>query len=131
MSLTELEKWELRLSAALNRVDTKLEEKFGGEFPRRANRPPSGATSNPKYDGLFGLGSAFSLGYASGDGPNYVISLRVVTYAAIPPEKWQEILLFTAEELQKELDDEFLPQELHVSIDGDILRITGDLSFNS
>lgn len=130
MSLTELEKWELRLSAVLSRVDVKLEERFGDEFPRRANRPPQGATSNPKYDGLFSLGSAFSLGYASGDGPNYVISLRAVTFSSIPADKWNEILQFTAEQLQLELDDEFLPQKLIASIDGDIIRITGDLNFN-
>ncbi len=129
MTLTSLEKWELRLSGVLNRVDTKLEEKFGEEFPRRANRPPSGATSNPKYDGLFSIGSAFSLGYASGDGPNYVITLRVVTFNTIPPEKWTEMLQFTLEQLQKELNDEFLPQQLTAAIDGDIIRITGDLSF--
>ncbi len=131
MSLTELEKWELRLSAVLSRVDMKLEEEYGAEFPRRANRPPPGATSNPKYDGLFSLGSAFSLGYASGDGPNYVISLRVSTFSAIPVDKWAAILNFTAEQLQIELDEEFLPQKLNVSIDGDILRVTGDLSFNN
>ena len=129
MTLTSLEKWELRLSGVLNRVDTKLEEKFGEEFPRRANRPPSGATSNPKYDGLFSIGSAFSLGYASGDGPNYVVTLRVVTFNTIPPEKWTEMLQFTLEQLQQELNDEFLPQQLTAAIDGDIIRITGDLSF--
>ena len=131
MSLTELEKWELRLSAVLNRVDMKLEEEYGAEFPRRANRPPPGATSNPKYDGLFSLGSAFSLGYASGDGPNYVISLRVSTFSAIPVDKWEAMLNFTAEQLQIELDEEFLPQKLNVSIDGDILRVSGDLNFNN
>jgi len=130
MSLTELEKWELRLSAVLNRVDVKLEERFGNEYPLRANRPPQGATSNPKYDGLFSLGSAFSLGYASGDGPNYVISLRVVTFSAIPAEKWKEILQFTVEQLQLKLDEEFFPQKLFAAIDGDIIRITGDLNFN-
>lgn len=131
MSLTELEKWELRLSAVLNRVDQKLEERFGADFPRRANRPPSGATSNPKYDGLFSLGSAFSLGYASGDGPNYVISIRLATFSTIPSETWTEILQFTLEQIQKELDDEFLPQKLTASIDSDIIRITGDLNFNN
>ncbi|MBQ7651775.1 MAG: hypothetical protein IJS15_12500 [Victivallales bacterium] len=131
MSLTELEKWELRLSAVLNRVDTKLEERYGAEFPRRANRPPPGATSNPKYDGLFGIGSAFSLGYASGDGPNYVISIRLSTFAAVPPEKWAEILQFALEQMQLELDSEFLPQKLTAAIDGDIIRVMGDLNFNN
>lgn len=131
MSLTELEKWELRLSAVLNRVDTKLEERFGADFPRRANRPPPGATSNPKYDGLFSLGSAFSLGFASGDGPNYVISIRLSTFATIQPEAWAEILQFALEQIQLELDNEFLPQKLTASIDSDIIRITGDLNFNN
>lgn len=129
--MTDLEKWELRLSAVLNRVDAALEENFGEKYPRRPTRPPAGATSNAKYDGLFGLASAFSLGYASGDGPNYVITLHVVTFSPISHEAWEELRTFTAEKLQIELDAEFLPQKLVVSRDADVFRITGDLNFTT
>ena len=131
MSLTELEKWELRLTELLNTVDMRLEERYGDEFPLRPNRPPAGATGNPKYDGLVALTSSFSLGISSGNGPNYVVNLRLSTFKNISQEKFDEMLLFAYSEIKEGLARTFPGKDITVVRDGDALRIVGDLDFTS
>ena len=75
MALTALEQWELTLKTALDSIDALLEKKYGPLLVRKASRPAAGKASNPKYDGVFGIDSKFTLGYASGSGPGYIIEL--------------------------------------------------------
>lgn len=129
MSLTQLEIWEQRLRQALDKVDAALEAKYGKEYPLRPNRPSHGTTSNPKYDGLFSVDAKFSLGLATGHGPNYVVELRAVTFKSIPANVWQDMLDIAQATLQASLVEAFPDRLLRVSRNGDYFHITGDLAF--
>ena len=128
MSLTTLELWEERLSRVLSQVDTALEERFGGKYPLRRNRPLHGSTANSKYSGLFSMEAKFSLGYASGSGPGYIIEMR--TLSAVPVSEEDRLLMLeAAEDLLKEaLKEEFPEKALYLDRQEDVFLLSGDLS---
>ena len=92
MALTALEQWELTLKTALDSIDALLEKKYGPLLVRKASRPAAGKASNPKYDGVFGIDSKFTLGYASGSGPGYIIELLSGCVPPLPAAMKTEIL---------------------------------------
>lgn len=127
---TKLEQWEKRLTALLNDIDIQLEEHFKDVLAIRPNRPAAGTTSNPKYDGLVGLSFSFSMGYSSGIGPNYTVSLRLASMHAPSCETWEDMLAFTYERLCEQLPVYFSSQQLSVLRNGEFFHIIGDLDFN-
>lgn len=120
--------WEKRLQAAFERVDERLEAKYGGLFPRHPARPDHGATARREHDGLFNLGAAFSAGFGTRHGPNYAVEIRIMTLADIPTDARCRIERDAIAMLREELPDFFPDRDLQVVRDGKIYRITGDLS---
>ena len=129
MALTALEQWELTLKAALDSLDALLENKYGPFLVRKASRPAAGKASNPKYDGVFGIDSKFTLGYASGSGPGYIIELLSGSVSPLPSALKAEILNDVAEALPEALAKAFPDREFTIERIGDRFRLTGDLSF--
>ncbi len=130
MTLTRLEQWELKLKGALDTVDARLEAKYSPLIPLHPRRPEAGRTSNRKYDGVFGIESKFTLGYASGNGPGYVIEIRTHSMTKIPHEVKSQILDDMEEMLLPALREAFPGKELQVKRIGDRFMMTGDLGFS-
>jgi len=124
----EILAWEKKLADVFIRVDTVLEERHGTRFPLRPNRPPHGSPAAPQYDGLFNVGAAYSHGIGSQLGPGYVVELRLATPKRVPDEIHQQLLDEVADLLRKELPVEFPGRTLHVSRDGSVYKIHGELS---
>ncbi len=120
--------WEKRLQAAFERVDERLEAKYGKLFPRHPARPVHGAASRREHDGLFNLGADFSAGFGSRHGPSYAVEIRIMTLADVPADVRRRIEREAIAMLREELPKNFPDNNLQVVRDGNIYRITGDLS---
>ena len=129
MTLTALEQWELTLKTALDSIDALLENKYGPFLVRKASRPAAGKASNPKYDGVFGIDSKFTLGYASGSGPGYIIELLTGSASPLSPVLKSEILKDLEDALPEALAKAFPGRVLNVERVGERFRLTGDLGF--
>lgn len=124
-----LENWERKLRTALDKADATLEAQFATSFTRRPNRPPHGSTGNPKYDGLFSLDAKFTLGLVNAAGPSYIVDLRTATLQFVPQYVHAEMLSVAKSALQTALLEVFPDRILKVEIEGNKLRITGNLNF--
>ena len=129
MALTALEQWELTLKTALDSIDALMENKYGPFLVRKASRPAAGKASNPKYDGVFGIDSKFTLGYASGSGPGYIIELLTGSASPLSPVLKSEILKDLEDALPEALAKAFPGRVLNVERVGERFRLTGDLGF--
>ena len=129
MALTALEQWELTLKTALDSIDALLENKYGPFLVRKASRPAAGKASNPKYDGVFGIDSKFTLGYASGSGPGYIIELISGSVSPLPPVLKTEILADLEAMLPEALASAFPGRKFKIERIGERFRLTGDLGF--
>ena len=124
---SKLAGWERRLHQVLQEVDARLEDAYGGTWPLHPARPARGSTANAQYDGLFRVTASFSAGYGSSVGRGYVFRVELVTLADIPPEVLRQIEATAARELRRRLKTAFPDQMLHVTRDGPVIKIHGDL----
>ncbi len=120
--------WEDKLKALFDRIDDRLEERYGKKYPLHPNRPPRGATANRESDGLFNVGAAFSAGYGSSLGKGYVVEIRMATPARVPPAVMESIEQEVVSMIEAEVKTEFPGRDLKVSRDGPVYKIHGDLS---
>ena len=125
-----LRKWENTLQSIFDRIDRKLEDKYGGMFPLRPNRPEAGKGVTPDADGLFDLGVSFSVGIGSELGPGYVFRVRLATMRRVPDEFMQQVEEEVVELLNDELPQHFPGRDLRVGRDGRLFKIYGDLDLN-
>lgn len=128
MSGTKLEHWEKALRQILNQIDTELEEKYSGSWPRHPARPRRGSTANPKQDGLFAIGATYSAGFGSKLGEGYVVEIRLATLAKVPLKQQKQIEEEAITRLTQLLPEAFPKRELRVQRDGTVYKIIGDLS---
>ncbi|MFH0907811.1 MAG: hypothetical protein V1929_03490 [bacterium] len=126
-----VEEFEDKLKAVFDRIDDRLEEKYGSKYPLHPARARRGTTSDPEQDGLFNLGAAFSAGYGSEIGRSYVVDVRMVTLNRIPREVREKIEDEVVDMLREELPEAFPDRTLHVARDGHGYRIYGDLSIGT
>lgn len=120
--------FEKDLKALFDQIDGELEERWGERFPLHPARSAEGSTGNPESDGLFNVGASFSAGYGSQSGKGYVIEVRLVTLASVDPSTRAEIRRYVADRVASLLPERFPNRQLHVTQDGDLFKITGDLS---
>jgi hypothetical protein len=120
--------WEDKLKSVFDRIDDRLEDRYGRRYPLHPNRPPRGTTANREFDGLFDIGAAFSAGYGSAIGRGYVVEIRMATPARVPPSVMKKIEREVVNMLGEELKKEFPGRKLRVTRDGAVYKIHGDLS---
>ena len=130
MRNSRVEKWEERLNALLRQVDAALEEEHGEVVPRHPSRLPHGATGNPQHDGLFRVTAAFTAGFGSRLGRGYVVTIEPVTLEAFPQDEWREIERKACQMIEAGLEDALPGRGLKLQRDGDVWKITGDLSLD-
>jgi hypothetical protein len=124
----EVEAFEARLKDLFDRLDEELEDRWGGEYPLHPARSPRHVSANPEYTGLFNIGAAFSAGYGSEHGKGYVIEVRMVTLSDVDSDEREAIRRHAARRVRELLPEYFPERDLRVVRDGDVFKITGDLS---
>ncbi|MFW5827009.1 MAG: hypothetical protein ACOCU4_02895 [Alkalispirochaeta sp.] len=124
----EVQEFETKLKKLFDQIDAELEDQWGGEYPLHPARPPRGKSSNPETDGLFNVGASFSTGYGSDHGRGYVIETRMVTLTSVDDETREEIRAYVARRVDELLPEYFPDRDLDVVRDGDMYKVTGDLS---
>lgn len=129
MARTELEKWEQGLEDMLDQIDDLLEDKYGSKFLLHPARSRRDSTSSKSQDGLIEIKCNFSLGLGSELGEGYVIQPRFVTLEFVPKSERLKVRDFVQEEISKRLKEFFPDNELSVGVDGNSLKIYGDLKF--
>jgi len=123
-----LEKWENKLKHALDWLDDYLEDRYGNRFSLHPARRERGTTVNKSHDGLFDIVSSFSAGKGSKFGRGYIVDVHMATLNNIPEAVQNEINDIVIKELRKTLPELFPGKNLEVHMDGNIIKIHGDLS---
>ncbi|MDD2454724.1 MAG: hypothetical protein PHG96_00505 [Kiritimatiellae bacterium] len=125
-----LENWEGKLNSLLRRVDRALEERFGKEYDLHPARGAHGSADNPQHDGLFRVTAAFTPGFGSRLGRGYVLQIEMVTLETVPADKAELIEKEAVRMIGEGLETALPGRGLKVARDGQLWKITGDLSLS-
>lgn len=120
-----------RMKAMFDRIDAIMEERHGGRWRLRRNRPAGGETSNPEADGLFNLGVFFDPGFGSRLGRGYLVEIDLAAGEEIPPAAREEIEGEVLDLLRRFLPEHFPERRLEVRREGGMYKIHGDLSLGN
>lgn len=123
--------WDRKLKGICDRIDAWLEEHYGGMYPLRPNRPQKGMTSNPEMDGLFNIQTLFTPGYTSETGRGYLVEIEMSTFEDVDERIKKEIQDIVLLKFKKELKSEFPERLLEIGMDGNMIKIWGDLNLGS
>ena len=123
-----VEAWEEKLNKILRQTDRELEKNFGSRYPIHPARPANGTTSNPQQDGLFRIYASFTPGFGSDLGKGYALDIDIPSLEKIDPEFRQEVETFAVERIRQELEKVFPGRGMELNKDGNVWKITGDLS---
>ena len=119
--------WDNRMKAMFDRIDSVLEDRYGGRWKLRRNRPGRGKTANPDASGLFNVGTFFDPGYGTELGRGYLVEIIIATEEEVPEEIEEEIRQFVKELLERMLPQFFPERRLSVGREGTMYKIYGDL----
>ncbi len=123
--------WDKKLKAVCDRIDRRLEDEYGSLYRLRPNRAPRGATSNPEMDGLFNVQTVFTPGYGSEKGRGYLVEIELSTLETVESEVLEGIRNTVLTLMEEELKNEFPERKLAIGIDGNMIKIWGDLNLGS
>lgn len=123
-----LEKWEKTLKQVLDWLDDYLEDTYGNRYPLHPARRARGTTLNRSHDGLFDIVSSFTPGKGSKFGRGYIVDIHMATLESVPEKIQGEINTLVIQHLRKKLPQAFPGRLLRVDMDGNIIKIYGDLS---
>ncbi len=125
------EQWEARLDEVMHELDVFLEEKYAGAYTLHPARPRRGKTANPAQDGLFGITANFSLGLGSSVGKGYVVDIKLVTLQHVQEDVRDKIEAEAMQKLEALLPKYFPETNLRIAMDGNIVKIYGDLKLGN
>jgi len=128
MQHPKLINWEKKLKSVLDKIDIMLEDRYGDKYDLHPARRKHGSTSNRSHDGLFDIRGDFTLGLGSEKGKGYIIDIDLKTLENIPKDMIEKIEDEVVSELNHRLPRTFPNKELKVERDGNLIKITGDLS---
>ncbi len=124
----KLEIWEKRLKGVIDELDEFLESIYGGKYRLHPARARRGTTSNKAHDGLFDIVASFSIGAGSKYGRGYIVDVDFATLEQIPQKTIDEIRSITIQKLNEILPKYFPEKRLRADLDGNVVKIHGDLS---
>ena len=131
MRHTKLISWDRKMKAMFDEIDDWLEDKYGGNYPLRPNRPLRGETANREMDGLFNIGADFTPGYGSRLGRGYIVQVRMSTLVHIPADIRESINFDVERMVREKLPIAFPGRDMRLERDGSLLKIIGDFSLGS
>ncbi|RKY55355.1 MAG: hypothetical protein DRP93_03475 [Candidatus Neomarinimicrobiota bacterium] len=123
--------WEKKLKSVLDEIDILLEDRYGDLYDLHPARRENGTTSNRSHDGLFDIRGDFTLGYGSKKGRGYIINIDLKTLENVSKEAIENIKKKVVYELNCRLPRAFPDKKLKVEIDGNMIKIIGDLSLGN
>ena len=123
--------WDKALKGICDRIDAWLEEHYGGIYPLRPTRAERGMTSNPEMDGLFNVQTLFTPGYTSSTGRGYLVEIEMSTLDDVDKRIKKEIQDIVVIKFQNELKTKFPERLLEIGIEGNMIKIWGDLKLGS
>ncbi|MFO7891315.1 MAG: hypothetical protein R6V04_13365 [bacterium] len=123
-----LVKWEKTLKKVLDWLDDYLENRYGSLYSLHPARRARGTTLNKSHDGLFDIVSSFTPGKGSEYGRGYIVDIHMATLDNVPENIQQEINAVVIQHLRKKLPRAFPGRNLRVDLDGNMIKIYGDLS---
>ncbi len=123
----KIREFDDKLKKIFDIIDDYLENNYGNRYRLHPNRPERGKTANKASDGLFNVGASFSAGYGSVHGRGYVVDVDLVTLDYVPEEVFRRIEGEVGDLLREIITEVFPEQDIHVSRDGNVLKIYGDL----
>ncbi len=123
-----IEKWETKLKQVLDWLDDFLEDRYGKHYSLHPARRERGTTTNKSHDGLFDIVSSFSTGKGSEYGRGYIVDINMVTLDNVPKQVCMEINDMVIKQLRSKLPDAFPGRNLEIHMDGNVIKIHGDLS---
>ncbi len=112
-------------------LDHHLEETFGSRYPRHPNRPARGKAASVAYDGLFSTGTQFTLGYGSGHGRGYIVSVEMRTLEKVKEEDEQAVQEATISIINELIPKYFPDRKITLEKDGKVYKLVGDFSLGS
>lgn len=127
----KVREWDRKLKKVCDELDAWLEEHYGGIYRLHPNRPAEGSTANPEMDGLFNIQAVFTPGYGSERGRGYFIDIYMSTLDQVDPEVRKSIDEAVLSMLADKLEQEFPGRKLEIGLDGNMIKIWGDLSLGS
>lgn len=119
--------FDAAMKAMFDRIDHALEDRYGGSWRLRRNRPERGRTANPEADGLFNVGVFFTPGFGSRLGRGYLVEIVLATEEPVPAARRAEIEEAVRDLLVELLPEYFPGRDLRVERDGSMYKIHGDL----
>jgi len=120
--------FDARMKAMFDRIDGIMEERHGGRWRLRRNRPGRGETANPEADGLFNLGVFFDPGFGTKLGRGYLVEVDLASGEEIPSGDREAIEREVLELLRRFLPEHFPERRFEVGREGRMYKIRGDLS---
>jgi len=123
--------WDRTIKTICDRIDEWLEIHYEGIYRLRPNRPEKGETSNPEMDGLFNIQALFTPGYRSEKGRGYLIEIEISTLEKVDPSLEKEIRDNVLNMMKDEIKINFPERKLEIGLDGNMIKISGDLSLGS
>ncbi len=127
----KLIEWEKKLKSVLDEIDILLEDRYGDMYDLHPSRRKNGSTSNRSHDGLFDIRGDFTLGLGSEKGRGYIVDIDLKTLENVPKEAIENIEKEVVYELNYRLSHAFPGRDLKVEKDGNMIKITGDLSLGN
>jgi len=131
MNHPKLQIWKKSLKNLMNELDDFLEDEYGNQFRLHPVRKKRGKTSNKAHDGLFDIVASFSLGAGSDFGRGYVVDVHLSTLENVPEEMIEEIENAALQKLREKIPEHFPGKNLKADIDGNVIKIYGDLSLGT
>ncbi len=131
MKHPKLASWDRKLRRLMDNLDDYLEDTFGSKYRLHPARATRGKTSSKAHDGLFNISAQFTLGRGSQFGRGYVVDVHLSTLERIPKEEVEKIERVTLDWLEKNLPKYFPNRDLHVKMDGHLIKMYGDLSLGN
>lgn len=131
MNHPKLQLWKKNLKNLMNELDDFLENEYGNQFRLHPVRKKRGKTSNKAHDGLFDIVASFSLGAGSEFGRGYIVDVHLSTLENVPEKMIKEIENATLQKLREKIPEHFPEKNLKADIDGNVIKIYGDLSLGT
>ena len=128
MKHPKMREWDRKLKDICDEADARLEDRFGRMYRLRTNRPVRGKTANPEMDGLFNVQAVFTPGFRSEKGRGYLVEVEISTYDKVSVQVHQEIRDMVIAIFEELLPQKFPERKLAIGLDGDKIKIWGDLN---
>jgi hypothetical protein len=99
-------------------------------YTRHLARPAHGVTANRRYDGPLHITTSFTVGFGSSHGPGYVLNCGFATLESVSADDRAMMEEAALAMIHERLPKAFPGRDVRIERDGEVWKITGDLSLD-